>query len=138
MGRDSEVFERFRESDLPAEGQGEEVYLHYLKSLQEASTFWDRGKGWISWLEGRALNRLTESIKRKACDRGAYGRVLRQLGMKPTTAWYCRRIAAKFTADEVRTLGFSEMLYGIGARKKAATKSNAPPQGIASQMRSFP
>jgi hypothetical protein len=132
-----EVTERFPADDLRSWGHSEEVYLRYLESLREVSGRWDRGKGWISWLQGRALNRLRESIQHKVCDRGAYGRVLRQLGMKQTTAWYCRRIAGTFTADAASTLGFSEMLYRIGARKKPAMKAKAARRGFLRKCESF-
>jgi hypothetical protein len=114
--------EEFSEDNLPPAGQNEEVYLDYLTSLQGTFERWGRSKGWISWLQGQALNRLTESIRRKVCERGAYGRVLEEIGMRTTTAWYCRQIAAQCTATEARSLGYLEMLRRIGVTKESVRK----------------
>ncbi len=53
--REIDMAARFSESDLPPAGQSEESCLDYLESLQAASSSWDWGKGWISWLQGQAF-----------------------------------------------------------------------------------
>jgi hypothetical protein len=117
--------------DLPADGKGEEVYLRYLISLRGTAECWDRGKGWISWLQGQALNRLVNSIRSRTCKYGAYGRVRKRIGMTQTTAWYCRQIAARCTADEARTLGYVAMLRLLGVRKPV---ERTTPNGLLQQV----
>jgi hypothetical protein len=46
--------------------------------------------------------------------------------MTETTAWYCRQIAARCTADEAQTLGYVAMLHRIGALKAKPRESASP------------
>lgn len=55
----------------------------YLKSLHAPAALRDRGQGWISWPQGRALNRFMDST---LCEHGAYQQGLAALDLKKSTA----------------------------------------------------
>jgi hypothetical protein len=44
--------------------------------------------------------------------------VLARVGIKRSTAWFCRQIASGCDAQTARTTGFTELLYQVGALKK--------------------
>lgn len=107
MSKDDLLSDLPKVDDLPAENQSWMVYRDWLKSIQTDSNFFERGKGWISYLQGEVLNRCVASKKLK---RGDYTKLLKSIGMKKGTAYNCRRIAARFGPREARKKGFSEML----------------------------
>lgn len=100
---------------LPGEGQPLQVYAEFLMNLRGQMEFFDRGKGWISWLQGKALLRA-----RKVAKRGTWGPFLKKVRIKPTTAAYLLTIAENYSAEQAKAKGYSEMLreqYLCYARK---------------------
>lgn len=95
------------EDSLPKENQTWTAYRDYLQGIRKDANFFERGKGWISWLQGEVLNRCVTSKKLK---RGEYSQLLKSIGMQKGTAYNCRRIAANFPPEVARVKGFSEML----------------------------
>lgn len=95
------------EDGLPKENQTWTAYRDYLQGIRKDANFFERGKGWISWLQGEVLNRCVTSKKLK---RGEYSQLLKAIGMQKGTAYNCRRIAANFSPGVARVKGFSEML----------------------------
>jgi hypothetical protein len=119
-------------SSLPAcppEGSTRTQYEKYLLSLRAPAGKFERGLGWLSFLQGMALERFMSSPK---CKRGDYKRILEKVGLKPGTAYNVRRIyrAFKDKQDEARQKGYTEMLQELGlANKKDPTdKEEKPPK----------
>ena len=98
-------------TDCPPEGATAKQYEKYLDSLRSPAGLWDRGLGWISWLQGQALERLVKSDR---CKRGTYTSALEKIGMKRGTAYNCRRIYNQFRESVARKRGYTDMLRDLG------------------------
>ena len=116
-------------SDLPPEHETEEVYQKFLSTFQQRFTIWDRGKGWMSWVQGTVLNRIANSSR---CGRQSIQRITDAVGIGRATAYNCRRIAQRFNPDEARTMGYTEMLTETGWKSfaKTTTKSKSKTQKV--------
>ena len=99
------------DGDVPKANQSWTVYRDYLKGLIQHDNFFERGKGFLSWLQGTVLTLCVESKKLK---RGEYSMLLAAIKMKRGTAYNCRRIAKAFMPDRARTLGYTAMLRALG------------------------
>lgn len=99
------------QKDVPKENQSWIVYRDYLKTLSAHDNFFERGKGFLSWLQGTALTLCIES---KQLKRGQYTKLLKAIKMKRGTAYNCRRIAKTFLPNRAAKYGYTEMLRMLG------------------------
>ena len=105
------VLDVFQVDDLPPENADPVIYEIHLRNLISHADIWDRGRGWISWLEGMILERARKSSK---CKRGDYGKILQAIGIHEKTAYNCRRIAQRFLPEKAKRMGYTEMLRELG------------------------
>jgi len=91
---------------LPKAGQKPEVYADFLLSLRSDAGVWDRGKGRMSWVQGRALN-----LARPACKKpGTWDALLKSIKMTASTAKHLRKVADVVTEEQSHVMGYAEML----------------------------
>jgi len=99
--------------DLPPVQADRKVYEDYLVNLNPTAGIWDRGKGWISWIQGTVLNRLKDS---KKCTASDYAAVLEMVGISRSTGYHCCRIAAKIKEEDAMKMGYTEMAASLGCK----------------------
>lgn len=109
---------------LPKEGQEPEVYAKFLQDIEGDAVGWDRGKGRISWIQGKALNMARESCKRSR-KKGAWKTFLASIHMNPSTAKHLRKVAERIDEADSFTMGYSEMLRVVYPSYRAQLEKDA-------------
>ncbi len=92
----------------PKSGQPVKTYADFFNGLRDQVGQFDRGKGRLSWLQGRAL-----LLARPQCSKRkgqTWKGFLKSIGITESTAKHLRKVAEKISEAESKTLQYSEML----------------------------
>lgn len=107
------------QTSLPIENEKLDYYRQYMQDSTRQINEFELSVGYLRYLQGVCLNRFMESAN---CNKGDYQVLLDSVGMKKQTAWNCRQIAKRFTAEQAKEKTYT----GMVEESKKPAKANKP------------
>lgn len=94
--------------ELPSENATLKDLQEFITTWTDKRNFFDRSCGYVSWAQGKALNRA-----REVCPRGKWAKFLQTLKMSRSTAYHLMRIAKDIPEENARGMTYTEMLGNV-------------------------